>query len=232
MKKLLLAAGVAMAITGVQSSLAADATLRINNGGDQINVPLSSFSYDIANQRLTVSTTADLSQGTGGNDGGNSGGGDDGEPGGGDDGEPGGGDDGEPGGGGDDGSCDVAGVTCAFDIANWPKEANKTVTIPKGGIVSSKFTTHASTTAYAKFLFEARAASPYPGTDFWVSRTPGGTAISSNCSRSGVSMIFSLDWSQGSNSRKCQLSPNTTYYMNMKHTNAKTNASTVYRFIQ
>lgn len=232
MKKLLLAAGVAMAITGVQSSLAADATLFIDNAGTDFSVPLSSFTYDIATQKLTVRTTATVSQGTGGNDGGNSGGGDDGEPGGGDDGEPGGGDDGEPGGGGDDGSCDVAGVTCAFDITGWPKEANKTVTIPKGGIVASKFTTSASTSAYAKFLFEARAASPYPGTDFWVSRTPGGTAISSTCSREGVSMIFSLDWTQGTNSRKCQLSPNTTYYMNMKHTKAATNASTVYRFIQ
>lgn len=230
MKKLLLAAGVAMAVSGVQSSLAADATLRINNGGADIDVPLSNFDYDIANQRLTVTTTATVSLGSGGNDGGNSGGGDDGEPGGGDDGEPGGGDDGEP--GGNDGACDVAGVTCGFDIAAWPKEANKTVTIPKGGIIASKFTTHASTNAYAKFLFEARAASPYPGTDFWVSRTPGGPAISDKCSRSGVSMIFSLDWTQGSNSRKCQLAPSTTYYMNMKHTNAKTNASTVYRFIQ
>lgn len=230
MKKLLLAAGVAMAITGVQSSLAAD-DLVITHSGGSITVPLSKFKYDSSTNVLAVTTTSSLTTG-GGNDGGNSGGGDDGEPGGGDDGEPGGGDDGEPGGGGDGGSCDVAGVTCAFDITSWPKEANKTVTIPKGGIVASKFTTGAGTSAYAKFLFEARAASPYPGTDFWVSRTPGGAAISSKCSRSGVSMIFSLDWTQGSNSRKCQLAPSTTYYMNMKHTNAKTNASTVYRFIQ
>src|SRR5690606_659586 len=140
MKKLLLAAGVAMAVTGVQSSFAADEVIIKKTGVADITVPLTNFTYNSATNVLQITTTQTLSVGSGGNDGGNGGTDPDPDP------DPDPEEPGEPG-GGDDGACNVAGVTCGYDITSWPKEANKSITIPKGGIIASKFTTGTGTAA-------------------------------------------------------------------------------------
>src|SRR5690606_10455063 len=149
-------------------------------------------------------------------------------------GDPGGGDTG----GGDTGSCDVAGVFCRNAMPDWPKDTlGLRITIPQGGILSSQFV--AGNKAQSGSIdFEAKAQSPYPATNIWISTTPGsdediGKGSRLNyCRKDRVSFLYGMSWTQGDDRGMCQLTPGETYYLNIEHVSKSTPASTVYRYVK
>lgn len=50
--------------------------------------------------------------------------------------------------------------------------------------------------------------------DMWISKCPGGAALSSSCKRSGN--LTTLRWKQKSSRTSCELDKNSTYYFNVK----------------
>jgi len=232
MKKSLIATGLALTFAS-SCVLAAQYPLIVNNVeiGD---VDVTTFTFTNGALRLTTTgATLGVIDGDGGNPGGgddNPGDGDD-NPGGGDD-NPGGGDD-NPGGGDDNpgngSNCvNSSTVTCTAPF-NWKGgESNTPLTIPKGKTVVTPFTTSASPTYYGEVTFEAYTP---VATDIWISTTPNGPKMSSSrCSNLNAAPMYEIRWSQNSSSAvRCRLTPNTTYYFNVRHSNSNQAASTTYR---
>ena len=217
MKKSLIATGLALTFAS-SCVLAAQYPLIVNNVeiGD---VDVTTFTFTNGALRLTT-TGATLGVIDGG----------DGNPGGGDD-NPGGGDD-NPGNGGNPGNgnncVNSSTVTCAAPF-NWKGgESNTAQAIPKGKTVVTPFTTTANPSFFGEIIFEAYTP---VATDIWISTTPNGSKMSSSrCSKLNAAPMYEIRWSQNSSSAtRCRLTPNTTYYFNIKHSNSNQAASTTYR---
>ena len=215
MKKVLIATGLALSLA---SSGVLAHSLYVNDTKlDGVN--LSNFTFTNGNLYLTTSgaTVGVLD----GNDGGaNDGGGNDGG------GNDGGGNDG---GGNDGGGCTSNSSLTCTSAFNWKGgESNTSVSIPKGKTLVTPFTTTANPAYYGEITFESHTSSA-PPVRIWISKKAGSEKSEDSagvgCSRSSSGAQYEIVWAQRKIVGRCALTPNTTYYFNIKHTNSNQAAS-------
>ena len=98
---------------------------------------------------------------------------------------------------------------------------DKVIWVPAGGtILAQPFTTIDSVTSYGEFIYHIVAGNVYnPPLNFWVSISPGGQAIDSDCYISRGRDASKLVWSLFATSY-CVLDPSTSYYLNVQNDDA------------
>ncbi len=132
------------------------------------------------------------------------------------------------------GSCvDSDTIECAYDIstADWNSSARTldTINIPIGKTLISSFSTGSGASIdSAKFSFRTPVGGHTEGVDLWISDQVGGTTLSSRCDLDNAQYAFqqrvTLDPSW-----YCQLEPNTTYYLHLRHVNPNGRSFTMFR---
>ena len=125
-------------------------------------------------------------------------------------------------------------VECGYPIADSvgvPRYLFANVFIPKGKIIASSFSTTSLQTDSGAFSFEVEPSFPTPQTDIWISRSPGGSALSSACSQTKGVIVYGLTYSQVE-WNDCVLETNQLYYLNMQHSDPAQPRSSVLREFQ
>lgn len=126
-----------------------------------------------------------------------------------------------------------AGVEVTNSIADWSAPGPQIrFDLNNTGSIATRFTTTAGTSFGGSIVVASTTGNSGVERRLWVSSCPGGQPLAdTKCERVGTSATV-LTWFQGAQSSKyCNLTPNTTYYMNVENLSCTNNACDITRKI-
>ena len=124
-------------------------------------------------------------------------------------------------------------IVCNYDVSRsqWssPGELETTFQIPRGKTVSSRIETD-SRELSGEFGFQTPVGYSAALADVWVSTEPGGAPLESRCLAESQSFVYGIHFTTFAY-RRCNLETNSTFYLNIKHSDPNRGASTIKREI-